>query len=175
MKEAKPYVHSCKADRPRVPLVSSEITQAKKAAYVRDKFIDSQIELVSQTRIETWINRLTSSFPTRHSKSRFINKVADWLKKEFENIGHTNVYFHNYTESKFQLKNVICNKQGETDKVILICAHYDSRTKDREDAESSAPGAGDNVSGVAVVLETARILLQLDLYYSIQFVLFSGE
>jgi hypothetical protein len=67
MKEDKPYVHSCKADRPRVPLVPSEITQAKKAAYVRDKFIDSQIELVSQTRIETWINRLTSSFPTRHS------------------------------------------------------------------------------------------------------------
>ena len=42
MKEDRPYVHSCKADRPRVPLVPSEITQAKKAAYVRDKFIDSR-------------------------------------------------------------------------------------------------------------------------------------
>jgi hypothetical protein len=62
MKEDKPYVHSCKADRPRVPLVPSEITQAKKAAYVRDKFIDSQLELVSKTRIETWINRFISSF-----------------------------------------------------------------------------------------------------------------
>src|SRR5215213_3248028 len=127
MKEDKPYIHSCKEDRPRVPIVPSEITQAKKAAYVRDKFIDSQIELVSQTRIETWINRLTSSFPTRHSKSRFINQVAEWLKKEFENIGLTNVYFHNYNKSNYQLKNVICNKQGENDKVILICAHYDSR------------------------------------------------
>jgi Zn-dependent M28 family amino/carboxypeptidase len=175
MKEDKPYVHSCKEDRPRVPIVPSEITQAKKAAYVRDKFIDSQIEVVSQTRIETWINRLTSSFPTRHSKSRFINQVAEWLKKEFENIGLTNVYFHNYNKSNYQLKNVICNKQGENDKVILICAHYDSRMKDLEDAESSAPGADDNASGVAVVLETARVLLQLDLYYSIQFVLFSGE
>jgi Zn-dependent M28 family amino/carboxypeptidase len=102
-------------------------------------------------------------------------EVADWLKKAFENIGHTNVYFHNYTESNYQLKNVICNKQGETDKVIIICAHYDSRMKDREDAESSALGADDNASGVAVVLETASILLQLDLYYTIQFVLFSGE
>jgi Zn-dependent M28 family amino/carboxypeptidase len=175
MKQDKPYVHSCKEDRPCVPIVPSERTRAKKAAYVRDKFIDSQIELVSQTRIETWINRLTSSFPTRHSKSRFINQVAEWLKKEFENIGHTNVYFHNYTESNYQLKNVICNKQGETDKVILICAHYDSRMKDREDAESSAPGADDNASGMAVVLETARVLLQLNLYYTIQFVLFSGE
>jgi Zn-dependent M28 family amino/carboxypeptidase len=175
MKEDKPHVHSCKEDRPRVPIVPSEITQAKKAAYVRDKFIDSQIEVVSQTRIETWINRLTSSFPTRHSKSRFINQVAEWLKKEFENIGLTNVYFHNYNKSNYQLKNVICNKQGENDKVILICAHYDSRMKDLEDAESSAPGADDNASGVAVVLETARVLLQLDLYYSIQFVLFSGE
>jgi hypothetical protein len=53
MKQDKLYVHSCKEDRPRVSIVPSEITRAKKAAYVRDKFIDSQIELVSQTRIET--------------------------------------------------------------------------------------------------------------------------
>lgn len=175
MKDDKPYLHSCKEDRPDVPLVPSEITQTKKAAYVRDKFIDSQIELVSKTRIETWINKLTSSFPTRHSKSRFINQVAEWLKKEFEDTGHTNVYFHNYTKSNYQLKNVICNKQGKTDKVIIICAHYDSRMKDLEDAESSAPGADDNASGVAVVLETARVLLQADLHYTTQFVLFSGE
>jgi Zn-dependent M28 family amino/carboxypeptidase len=179
MKEDEPNVHSCKEDGPRVRLIPSEITQAKKAAYIRDKFIDSQLELVSQTHIETCINRLTSSFPTRHSKSRFINQVADWLKKEFENIGHTNVYFHNYIHSDegkdYRLKNVICNKQGETDKVIIICAHYDSRMKVLEDKESSAPGADDNASGVAVVLETARVLLQLSLYYSIQFVLFSGE
>ena len=59
--------------------------------------------------------------------------------------------------------------------MIIICAHYDSRTKDREDAESRAPGADDNASGVAVVLETAQVLLPVDLNYSIQFVLFSGE
>ena len=175
MKEDKPYLHSCKEDRPDVPLVPSEITQTKKAANVRDKFIDSQIELVSKTRIEAWINKLTSSFPTRHSKSRFINQVAEWLKKEFENTGHTDVYFHNYTKSNYQLKNVICNKQGKTDKVVIICAHYDSRMKNLEDAESSAPGADDNASGVAVVLETARVLLQADLHCTIQFVLFSGE
>ena len=76
MKEDKPYLHTCKGDRPDVPLVASEFTQAKKAAYVRDKFIDSQIELVSKTRIEALINKLISSFATRHSKSRFINQVA---------------------------------------------------------------------------------------------------
>lgn len=175
MKEDKPYLHSCKEDRPDVPLVPSEITQTKKAANVRDKFIDSQIELVSKNRIEAWINKLTSSFPTRHSKSRFINQVAEWLKKEFESTGHTDVSFHNYTKSNYQLKNVICNKQGKTDKVVIICAHYDSRMKNLEDAESSAPGADDNASGVAVVLETARVLLQADLHCTIQFVLFSGE
>jgi Zn-dependent M28 family amino/carboxypeptidase len=175
MKEDKPHLHSCKEDRPDIPIVPSEVTQAKKVASIRDKFIDSRIELVSKTRIEAWINKLTSSFPTRHSKSKYINQVAEWLKREFENIGHTNVYFHNYTKSNYQLKNVICNKQGKTDKVIIICAHYDSRMKDLEDADSSAPGADDNASGVAVVLETAQVLLQVDLHYSVQFVLFSGE
>lgn len=51
--------------------------------------------------------------------------------------------------------------------VIIICAHYD--------CEENSSGANDNASGVAVVLETARLLKNLPSNYELRFILFSGE
>jgi Zn-dependent M28 family amino/carboxypeptidase len=83
------------------------------------------------------------------------------------------------------LKNIICNQEGSGEArdnnnndhhpLILISAHYDSRMQDINQTNARAPGADDNASGVAAVLELARILSQVDLKNNIQFVLFSGE
>ena len=56
---------------------------------------------------------------------------------------HTNsVYYHEYTEDQYQLKNVIYHKQGTTNKILLLCAHYDTILQsDPNDIESRAPGA----------------------------------
>jgi Zn-dependent M28 family amino/carboxypeptidase len=136
--------------------------------------ITSLLKLVSRDDIERWINTL-SSFHTRHTKSPLINQVAYWLKNELLSFGYSNVYFHDYVESGYQLKNVICNKQGISPKVIMICAHYDSIMEDANNSEERSPGANDNASGVSILLEIARILFQFQLNYSIQFVFFSGE
>ena len=132
------------------------------------------LSLVSRDNLETSINIL-SSFYTRHSKSRFINQVANWLKTKLHDFGYTNVYFHDYSENGYQLKNVICHKQGLTDRFIAICAHFDSIMEDINNAEDRAPGADDNASGVSAVLEIARVLSEAELQQSIQFVFFSGE
>lgn len=58
---------------------------------------------------------------------------------------------------------------------IVIGAHYDSRTDDQNDATSFAPGADDNGSGVAAVLEIARILSRYPQRVTIMFVLFAAE
>ena len=155
-----------------------------------DKFIQSQIDLVSKNNIERWINSLTS-FHNRHSKSIYNHQVASWLKKELEISGYKDkdkieekdkdkykdvVGFHVFRENGVELKNVICHKQGETNKIIIVCGHYDTVLSDNpEDTVSRAPGANDNASGVAAILEIARILFTVDLKYSIRFVLFSGE
>ena len=150
-----------------------------------DPFIESHVGLVSKSNIERWINSLTS-FHNRHSKSIYNHQVANWLKKELEISGYKDkekdkdkkdgVYFHKFRENGFELTNVICNKGGETNKIILICGHYDTILGDNaEDTVSRAPGANDNASGVAAILEIARILFSVDLKYSIRFVLFSGE
>jgi hypothetical protein len=140
-----------------------------------DESINSVISSISRNNIERWINEL-ASFHTRHTKSKHIDDVADWLKKELEQNTQISVSFHNYKEAGYNLKNVICEKAGSSsDKIILVCAHYDSRMENLEDMNSRAPGADDNASGVAVILEVARLISNLNLGKKIQLAFFSGE
>jgi Zn-dependent M28 family amino/carboxypeptidase len=146
------------------------------------KKIDDEVKLllteVSTDSIKSILLKL-SSYHTRHSKSKHINEVAEWLKNEFINIGYDDIFFHNYTENidgnDYDLRNVICKKNGINNKSILICAHYDSRIKNLDDFISRSPGANDNASGVSAILEIARIISKQNLEYSLQFALFSGE
>jgi Zn-dependent M28 family amino/carboxypeptidase len=127
--------------------------------------------------MENWIERL-SSFHNRHSKYQNIHQVAEWLKTELYNIGYgiQNIKFHYYEEEGFNLENIICTKSRDSKKILLICAHYDTVLKENfEDITSRAPGADDNASGVAAILEIARIIYNLNTKFSIEFVFFSGE
>ncbi|MDQ3838926.1 MAG: M20/M25/M40 family metallo-hydrolase [Thermoproteota archaeon] len=143
------------------------------------------INLVNSTKLEDWVNSL-SSFHTRHTKSEYIESVAYWLFRELQNICEDEVHLHNFSQAdqgtSYSLKNVVCNKEGSmvTEKnnnnhLILISAHYDSRMQNINQTNARAPGADDNASGVAAVLELARILSRINLKNDIQFVLFSGE
>lgn len=65
------------------------------------------------------------------------------------------------------------NKQDP--RMILISGHLDSRNKDVMDAVNASPGANDDGSGVALVLELARILSQIEFPTTLVFVAFTGE
>jgi Zn-dependent M28 family amino/carboxypeptidase len=149
-------------------------------------FIHSVTNQVNSTKLIDWIDNL-SSFHTRHTKSEYIENVAYWLKNELQSVCNSKVYFHNFTQIDqgigYNLKNIICNQEGSAaddnnnnyHPLILISAHYDSRMQDINQTNARAPGADDNASGVAAVLELARILSEVNLKSNIQFVLFSGE
>jgi len=64
-------------------------------------------------------------------------------------------------------RNVWAEIPGQTDDIILIGAHYDSK--------SPAPGANDNGSGVAVVLELARLMADIVPPYTVRFAFFGSE
>jgi Zn-dependent M28 family amino/carboxypeptidase len=146
------------------------------------------IDQVNSTKLKKWVDSL-SSFHTRHTKSEYIEKVAYWLKDELQSIcKEAKTYFNNFTQTDqqqgtdYHLKNIVCDKKSSADDddnnnnlIIIISAHYDSTTQDSNNITARAPGADDNASGVAAVLELARILSSIDLKNSIQFVLFSGE
>ncbi len=145
-----------------------------KSTFKADHNTESIVSSVSINNIKNWVHNLTS-FQTRHSLSVHINDVADFLMKEFKNMGYTDVVFHEYNFQGKKLKNVICKKKGTNNNILIICAHYDSIMEDHNNFNARAPGANDNASGVAAILEIARILNPLKLNDNIQFVLFSGE
>lgn len=146
--------------------------------------IDSILDQVNSTKLKEYVDIL-SSFPTRNTKSNYIDKVAYWLKDELQNLCEGRVFFHNYTQTDqnqtFNLKNIICSKQSvsssssDYNKTIIIGAHYDSRAENINNTYARAPGADDNASGVSALLEIIRILSPLNLKYNLEFVLFSGE
>ena len=148
-----------------------------------EKFTYSVKNQVNSTNLNDSINSL-SSFHTRHTKSAYIEDVAYWLKNKFENVCNGRVYFNNFTQidkgSSYNLKNIICIQEGSAtynnnNNILVILAHYDSRMEGINQTNARAPGADDNASGVAAVLELARIFSQINMVNDIQFVLLSGE
>jgi Zn-dependent M28 family amino/carboxypeptidase len=60
-------------------------------------------------------------------------------------------------------------------RVYIVGAHYDSRVTNVMDSTSTAPGADDDGSGTALVLELARVLSKHDLKAVVKFILYAGE
>lgn len=75
-----------------------------------------------------------------------------------------------------EIVDVLGFQQGtEPRRVIIVGAHIDSRASDVMDSTRDAPGANDDGSGVALVLEAARILSGEHFRATIVYALFSGE
>ena len=75
-----------------------------------------------------------------------------------------------------EVVNIVARLEGgEPGRVFVIGGHYDSINSDRADPEGDAPGANDDASGVAVVLEACRLLSTVPLRATILFVCYDGE
>jgi Peptidase family M28 len=76
-----------------------------------------------------------------------------------------------------EVVDVVAIQRGSADpnRVVLITAHLDSRVTDIMDATSDAPGADDDGSGIAAVLEAARVLSKHRLRATVVYAALSGE
>jgi Zn-dependent M28 family amino/carboxypeptidase len=144
--------------------------------------IDAELKLTLDTADEeniiAWLKGLSlANFTTRHTASPLNLKAANWLKTELQTIGYTDVALHDFKYQGQTRHNVVATKRGKTDPdiFIIVCAHYDSRMENLDDHISVAPGADDNASGVATILELSTVLHQVATDCSIRFILFSGE
>jgi hypothetical protein len=80
--------------------------------------------------------------------------------------------------SDAKVGNVIAKLPGTNPndpRVIIVSGHLDSRNKDVMDAAGASPGANDDGSGVALVMELARILAKSEFSATLLFVAFTGE
>ncbi|KAK4898101.1 hypothetical protein LTR49_027874 [Elasticomyces elasticus] len=131
---------------------------------------------VNPDRIRKTVSTLVG-FGTRHtlsqqnSSTRGIGAARDWiydemLKSDLTRNDRNRVYLDSYIQDQapgilfpVNLTNVVGMVRGTEDpkRVYVVTAHYDSRALDPDDHASDAPGADDNASGVAVVMEMFRI------------------
>ncbi|MBL6754457.1 MAG: M28 family metallopeptidase [Proteobacteria bacterium] len=147
----------------------------------------------SAVRIAADIETLVG-FGTRHtlsetqSQTRGIGAARRWIEDEFNRIsadcgGCLEVFTVGDTVSgdripkPTEVVNVVAVLRGtqDPDRYVIMSGDIDSRVSDPLNAESDSPGANDNASGMAGVLEAARVLSNYRFAGSIAFVGLSGE
>lgn len=125
--------------------------------------IRALIDSVSVDSIKANIEHLCS-YHNRRYDSRFIWEVQDWLISRYQDFGVDTVMLHDFPVPDSDIEtadNILAVQWGtKTPNEYVICgAHYDSWNPDGTDPDTiRSPGADDNASGVAGILETARLL-----------------
>ncbi len=134
------------------------------------------VERISAQRIDGIIRKL-AAFETRHTESdtqsetRGIGAARRWIKAELEKCsnGQLDVSFDSFIEpagrrlsKPTEIVNVVASLKGATtpERYFVVSGHYDSRATDVMDANSAAPGANDDASGTAAVMEMACAFAQ---------------
>ncbi len=178
------------------PLMVAAADSPPPTAAARDPKIEAILAEVSVDRIRSRIEKL-AGFGTRHtlsdtqSDTRGIGAARRWIKAELDRISAANgarlqVELQSYVQEPrsrvrkpTEVVNVVATlpgKQAESKgRVLVVGGHYDSICSDFEDPTSDAPGANDDASGTAVVLELAEVMAKHDFDATIVFVAFAGE
>jgi hypothetical protein len=180
----------------REPLAAGALVPAGAVPPAYDPRIHEIVGAASVERVERDIRRL-AAFGTRHtladtlSPTRGIGAARRWIFAEFERIsagcdGCLEVTYisevlpagrHPRIPQEVNIANVVAIQRGQADpeRYIVVQGHYDSRATDVLDAVSDAPGANDNASGTAAVLEVARLLSRYRFDATIVYAALSGE
>ncbi|MEO9214709.1 MAG: M20/M25/M40 family metallo-hydrolase, partial [Rhodanobacter sp.] len=152
----------------------------------------------SQTELRASITRLVG-FGTRHTASdtqsgtHGIGAARRWVKSRFEAISHdcdgcievitpSQAFTGKRLPTPTEVMDVVAIKRSKGDlashkigRVIVMTGHLDSRVTDVMNNHSDAPGANDDASGVAALMEAARLLSKQDNDATLVFAALSGE
>jgi hypothetical protein len=125
-----------------------------------------------------------SSFQ-RNTFNPQLSQAHDWILAQFQQTGlSTSSFSYSLAASAacpgsapITLANPIAEKRGSVrpNEWIVIGAHYDSRNINRCEVSGIQPGANDNASGCAAVMELARVFANVPTDRSLRFICFSGE
>ena len=156
--------------------------------------ITKMLKEVSAKRIESDIRKLVS-FGTRNTLSeqdnptRGIGAARDWIFAEFQKISADcgnclQVEKQTFLQPKANripeptnLTNVIATLRGtiNPERIYVVSGHYDSMCSSPTDAKCDAPGANDDASGTAAVIEMARVMSKQKFDATIIFMAVPGE
>ena len=177
-------------------LLASVVSLSGQTIMHRDSKISGMVNELSTNNLKATVQKLVG-FGTRHSFStneddiRGITAACKWVNGEFDKIaiatgGRFEAVWDTFTVNpdgrrilkKEQMINVIGRLKGnnkEDKRVFLVSGHIDSRNGSANDTKIDAPGANDDASGVALVVELARIMSKYNFPADIVFTVVSGE
>jgi hypothetical protein len=162
----------------------------------RDPVIEKMVSAVNADSLKSYIHELVrfgtrSTLSTQTDPKKGIGAARQWVLNKFNDFakgsgGRLTVMLDTTTvpgdgrriNHPVVVGNVLARMKGADpadDRIFIISGHLDSRRSDVMDATNDAPGANDDASGSAAVIECARILSQQAFPATIVFVTVSGE
>jgi hypothetical protein len=175
--------------------VAAAATRTGLAARQPDPDLRNMLDMIDPARIEATILRLVA-FGTRHTASsqtdqvRGIGAATSWVYDQMQAIAATSNGNMTVQEQTFvqqvvpgripvptTITNVIATLKGTAspERFYVITGHLDSRVTDVLNFTNDAPGADDDGSGVAVVLELARLFATRQFPGTLVFATVAGE
>jgi Zn-dependent M28 family amino/carboxypeptidase len=175
---------------------SNAQTVSRRSAQTRNRTITNIVREIDAKNIERTIRQLVS-FGTRNTLSeqndpkRGIGAARDWLYAEFLKAaeasgGRMTVEKQSFEQPKAArvpqptvLTNIVATLKGtqpeSESRIYVVSGHYDSMCSSPTDAKCDAPGANDDASGTAAVLEMARVMAKYKFDATIVFMTVPGE
>jgi Zn-dependent M28 family amino/carboxypeptidase len=129
---------------------------------------DSSIQTIAE-RARRIVETLAGNFPSRHgSNPKVLDGAASFIEQEFISLGYQ-VQSRWYESDGRQVRNIVVEKSGQDPArpSIVIGAHYDTVV--------GTPGADDNGTGIAGLIELSRLLKEYSNRRTIRFVAFPHE
>ncbi|HMU46722.1 MAG TPA: M28 family metallopeptidase [Chitinophagaceae bacterium] len=163
---------------------------------IKDSLIEQMVKEVSKDSLESYVKKMVS-FGTRNTLStqtnpnRGIGAARNWVLSRFNDFakrsgGRLSAFIDTITltpdnrrvNRPVLLGNVVATLKGADpadDRIFIISGHLDNMRSNVMDSTGDAPGANDDASGVAAVIECARIMSKHSFPATILFVAMSGE
>jgi len=150
-----------------------------------DSFVTRLIEDISADHLEQYVNWM-QDYDSRFFLNDNRRKIAFDIKNEFIQMGYADAFIDSFYMTAewddeifdtWQYNVIACLEGSSSDEDICVMgAHYDCIV-DEGDPFEYAPGANDNASGLAAVIEVARVLKAegFSPKNSIEFVAFAAE
>lgn len=141
-----------------------------------DPVVAGIVDAIDEEQFKSVIQDL-EDFGTRFSEAPGYLEACQHVETVLESYGYS-AYLQEFqlrdSDSRLSCWNVVGEYpgQGDPEQILIVCAHLDS---DSDLPLAYAPGADDDASGCAAVLEVARVISQTGFEKTIRFVLFGAE
>lgn len=169
-------------DRSPLPIVEWFALDLQNRAITQQAYLGKAIPMLDAAQLRTTVQKL-SSYHDRFYKNQTGVDAANWIADQFKAMskGRADVKVEIFQHARFKQPSVIATLTGKKtpEEVIVIGGHEDSVHQGiiGPKPRAEAPGADDNATGVATILETFRVLMQSQFQpdRTIQFMTYAGE